>query len=106
MRHDRGYWSRQVEGWRSSGLSVKAYSERHGLVYGTMSYWTRRLRSPESEGREQQLVELKARARESTSEVGQPPAIELLVAGRYLLRLWPGTRTEQLREVIEVLEER
>ena len=49
---------------------------------------------------------LKAAAIEASAGVNQRPAIELVVAGRYLLRLWPGTRSEHLREVITVLEER
>ena len=104
MRHDRKFWRRHVDAWRGSGLSQKAYCERHGLVYGTMNYWKRKLQSPELEGSDQGLVELKTVG--EASGVGERPAIELVVTGRYLLRLWPGTRPEHLGEVLAVLESR
>jgi hypothetical protein len=71
-----------------------------------MGYWVRKLRAPGGDRQDQGLVELKAAAIEASAGVNQRPAIELVVAGRYLLRLWPGTRSEHLREVITVLEER
>ena len=106
MSEGQECWSRHVDAWRTSGLSQKAYSERHGLAYGAMGYWVRKLRAPGGDRQDQGLVELKAAAIEASAGVNQRPAIELVVAGRYLLRLWPGTRSEHLREVITVLEER
>ena len=104
MRHDREYWSRHVEEWRGGELTQKAYCERHDLVYGTMNYWTRKLRSREAGGDDQRLVELGAGSEETLSGSNHGAAIELVVAGRYLLRLWPGNEPEHLREVIAVLE--
>ena len=41
MNKNRGreYWNRQVEGWRGSGLSKRAYSERHSLPYSSLCRW-------------------------------------------------------------------
>jgi hypothetical protein len=94
-----------VEAWRSSGLSQAEYCKRHQVVYNTMNGWARRL-AAEREDADRPLVELKASPTMTASDLEHRPAIELVVAGRYLLRLWPGTRCEQLREVITVLEER
>ncbi len=104
MRHDREYWSRHVEEWRSGGLTQRAYCERHGLVYGTMNYWTRKLKPRGAGGEDQRLVELRAASEETQSGSKHGAAIELVVAGRYLLRLWPSNQPEHLREVIAVLE--
>ncbi len=104
MRHDREYWSRHVVEWRSGGLTQKGYCERHGLIYGTMNYWTRKLRSREAEADSQRMVELGAGGEDTLSGSTEGAAIELVVAGRYLLRLWPGNEPEHLREVIGVLE--
>ena len=38
MRRDRSYWSRHVAAWRRSGLSKKAYSEKHRLSYWSVRY--------------------------------------------------------------------
>lgn len=36
MKHDRKFWIRHVEGWRSSGLSQRTYCRRHHLTKGTL----------------------------------------------------------------------
>ena len=98
-RRGREYWSGQVEAWRSSGLSRKAYSERHGLPYSSLCRWAGKVvqsSAPES----QPLVELGQRG-------GAEPraAIELVVGARYVLRLWPSMRAGHLREVLAGLED-
>ncbi len=98
-RHGREYWSQQVAEWRSSGLSSKAYSERHGLPYSSLCRWagkSRQSSGPES----QRLVELGQRG--GGAEPGA--TIELVVGQRYVLRLRPSVRATDLREVLEALE--
>jgi len=102
-RRGREYWSRHVAEWRGSGLSKKAYCERHGLPYWSMCRWAGKL--SEREGAESQaLVELKP-----SDGVGQDAeqraAIELVVGERYVLRLWPSVRAGHLREVLAALED-
>ena len=99
MKHDRGYWSRHVAAWRRSGQSKKAYCEQHDLSYWSLRYWAGKLAQP-SAAESQQLVELKPGA----VAAEQRAAIELVVANRYVLRLGPTMRAEQLREVLTVLE--
>jgi hypothetical protein len=100
MRHGREWWSRQVAGWRASGLTQAEYARRHGITEGSLARWSGRLRS-EVEGRD--LVEIKGPAH---GETGLSRPIELVVEGRYLLRLWPGTDSEHLRKILSVLEQR
>ena len=96
----REYWSRHVAEWRNSGLSRKAYSERHGLPYWSLCRWAGKLTqsaAPES----QPLVELGQRGGGA-----EPRAtIELVVGDRYVLRLWPSVRAGHLREVLAALED-
>jgi len=102
-RRGREYWSRQVAEWRCSGLSKKAYCERHGLPYSSLCRWAGKVSQPQtSQG--QQLVELGPLA---GMDVGaeQRAAIELVVADRYVLRLWPSVRAGHLREVLAALED-
>ena len=95
-RLGREYWSRQVAKWRRSGLSKKAYCERHGLPYWSLCRWAGKSPAPES----QLLVELGQLG-------GAEPraAIELVVGDRYVLRLWPSVRAGHLREVLAALED-
>src|SRR3954462_14245856 len=39
------FWRDHVAGWRSSGLSLRLYSEEHGLKAGTLGYWNSRLKA-------------------------------------------------------------
>ena len=102
-RRGREYWSRQVTEWRCSGLSKKAYCERHGLPYWSLCRWAGKVSQPPSPA-SQPLVELGPLA---GIEVGaeQRAAIELVVADRYVLRLWPSVRAGHLREVLAALED-
>jgi len=34
------FWRRQVESWRSSGLTQKQYSAKHGINALTLAYWS------------------------------------------------------------------
>ena len=98
MRHGREWWSRHVAGWRSSGLTQAEYARRHGITVGSLGRWSGRLKG-EVAGTD--LVEIKSPA---VGETGLARPIELVVEGRYLLRLWPGTDSGHLREVLSVLE--
>ena len=105
MNENRGreYWNRQVKGWRSSGLSKKAYCERHGLPYWSLCRWAGKVSQPPAP-ESQPLVELGPLGR---IDVGaeQRAAIELVVGERYVLRLWPSVRATHLREVLAALED-
>ena len=98
MKHDRDFWMRHVKGWRSSGLTQTQYCRRHGLLKGTLGYWSSVLNKPRVTG--PALVEV---GRTDKPE-GRHSPIELMVERRYLLRLWPGMQPEHLRDVLSVLE--
>lgn len=101
MAHDREFWRAQVEAWRASGLSQGEYCLKHRLAKGTLGYWSSRL----SKGRTRvsELVEV---GRAEVKEQRSSRPIELVVEGRYLLRLWPGIDFDHLSEVLSVLEGR
>src|SRR4051794_41977165 len=39
------FWRDHVASWKSSGLSLRLYSEQHGLKAGTLGYWNSRLKA-------------------------------------------------------------
>ncbi len=84
-RHGREYWSRQVAEWRGSGLSKKAYCERHGVAYWSLCRWAGKVSQPQAPQGEQ-LVELGPMAG-IDGGVEQRAAMELVVGDRYVLRL-------------------
>ena len=96
MARDREFWRAHVEAWRTGGLSQKEYCRRHRLAKGTLGYWSSRLRQSD-------LVEV-GRAEVREERPSRP--IELVVEGRYLLRLWSGIEGDHLSEVLSVLEGR
>ncbi len=100
MRHGREWWSGHVSAWRSSGLSQAEYCRRHGVVQGSLARWATKLKN--DGGRD--LIEVGPSLGSGGSGSSRP--IELVVQGRYLLRLWPGTDGGHLRNVISVLEDR
>lgn len=101
MKHDREFWNRHVENWRASGLTQREYCRRHRLTKGTLGYWASTLKGAEAVG--SQLVEV---GRADAKEPRPRSPIELVVEGRYLLRLWPGMEPGHMREVLSVLESR
>lgn len=101
MKHDREFWIRHVEGWRASGLTQRLYCRRHRLRKGSLGYWASTLKRPKAVAA--QLVEV---GRAQVKEQRSLSPIELVVEGRYLLRLWPGMEPAHMREVLSVLERR
>ncbi len=39
----REQWQRHVDGWRSSGVTRKAYCEQNGIKLSTLDYWCKKL---------------------------------------------------------------
>ena len=99
MKHDRGFWTRHVEGWRASGLTQQMYCRRHRLAKGTLGYWVSALKRAAAE--KSDLVEV---GRAPIKEQRPSSPIELIVGGRYLLRLWSGMEPAHMRDVLSVLE--
>jgi len=103
MKRTREFWSRHVEAWRKSGLSQREYCRRHKLLKGTLGYWSSTLGRENRAGSD--LVEVGRTVVEAKPTAPSRP-IEVVVEGRYLIRLWPGTDRDHLHEVLSVLEAR
>jgi len=99
MKHNQEFWKRHVKGWRESGLSRHAYCSRHHLPKGTLSYWASKLKKVQKT--ESALIEV---GRTEVKEQTARSPIELVIKGRYLLRLWPGMEPGHMRDVLSVLE--
>ena len=105
MRHDREFWRGHVQAWRASGLTQREYCRSEGLHKGSLSYWSSTF------GREgagaSGLVEVGVACLNDAVARAEPVRpVEVVVEGRYLLRLWPGTDGAHMRQVLSVLEDR
>lgn len=99
MKHDREFWTRHVEGWRASGLTRQMYCRRHHLTKSALGYWVTALKR--SAAKKSDLVEV---GRAPIIEKQPSAPIELIVGGRYVLRLWAGMEPAHMRDVLSVLE--
>ena len=71
------------------------------LPIQTLGYWASTLKGPKAVGSD--LVEV---GRAEIKEQRPSSPIELIVEGRYLLRLWPGMEPGHMQAVLSVLESR
>jgi hypothetical protein len=46
----RELWQRQIEAWKSSGLSRRVYCEQNEIKLSTLDYWCQKLSSSRKEG--------------------------------------------------------
>jgi hypothetical protein len=99
MAHDREFWSRHVAAWRASGMTQEHYCRRHRIGKGSLGYWSSTLKKKKAVGSD--LVEIR---RVEVREEKPCPPIELVVGGRYLLRLWAGTDRDHMQQVLSLLE--
>ena len=99
------FWRDHVAGWRSSGLSLRLYSEEHGLKAGTLGYWNSRLKAQaadapaSSAGPEAAATFLAVHVAEPVS-VPEPrnEGVELVLPGGYVVRIGDMDR---LLDVVE-----
>jgi hypothetical protein len=102
MRKGRGFWQGHVDGWKRSELSGRAYCRRESLSPYGLKYWARKLREEGSTGG---LVEISGSVVQGAGRT-RSTMIELVVEGRYLLRLHADTTKEHLVRVLDALERR
>ena len=72
MKHNCEFWTRHVRAWRTSGLTQAEYCRRHGLLKGTLGYWSSTLNRSKAKGSELVEVgrtEVRAEERRSPIEV-------------------------------------
>jgi transposase len=91
-------WRRWIRAWRASGLSGRAFCDRHGLTVASFYAWRRVL--------EQRAAEPAAFL--PVQVVAEPPpasALEVVLAAGRTVRVAPGFDPATLRQLVRVLEE-
>jgi transposase len=108
------FWRDHVAGWKSSGLSLRLYSEHHGLKAGTLGYWNSRLKAQaaapltSSAGSETVATFLAVHVAEPAVSVSEPrdDRIELVLKGGSVLRVGRGFDAMTLDRLLDVVERR
>jgi hypothetical protein len=92
MMHNRKFWVRHVEGWRSSGLSQRSYCRRHHLTKGTLGYWSSKLKRPQAAARK--LVEVghaEVKERKGVGNLPDPAVGNIMSLDRSGMEIWLAT---------------
>jgi transposase len=108
------FWRDHVAGWKSSGLSLRLYSEQHGLKAGTLGYWNSRLKAQaadaltSSAGPEAAATFLAVHVAEPAVSVPEPQdeGVELVLPGGYVVRIGRGFDAVTLDRLLDVVERR
>ena len=108
------FWRDHVAGWKSSGLSLRLYSEEHGLKAGTLGYWNSRLKAQaadapaSSAGPEAKAAFLAVHVAEPTVTMPEPrdDRIELTLPGGCAVRVGRGFDAATLDRLLDVVERR
>ena len=113
-----GEWAEIVEGWRASGLSMRAYASAHDLGIGSLYGWAARCAAPQADGArarggsgafaEVRVVErggVHERAGAGASSLeAQAAYIELVARSGRVLRVVGAVDAVHLGVVLEVAE--
>ena len=108
------FWRAHIAGWKSSRLSLRLYSEQHGLRAGTLGCWNSRLKArvadapAPSAGPEAKAAFLAVRVAEPTLTMPEPrdDRIELALPGGCVVRVSRGFDAVTLDRLLTVIERR
>jgi transposase len=108
------FWRDHVAGWRSSDLSLRLYSEEHGLKAGTLGYWNSRLKvqaadaPASSTGPGASATFLAVHVADPAVSVPEPrdERVELVLPGGYVVRIGRGFDAVTLDRLLDVVERR
>ena len=108
------FWRDHIAGWKSSGMSLRLYSERHGLKAGTLGSWNSRLKAlaadalTSSAGPEAAATFLAVHVAEPAVSVPEPrdEGLELILPRGYVVRIGRGFDAMTLDRLLDVVERR
>jgi transposase len=94
-------WRRWIGEWQASGLSVRAFCQRHGLTVASFYTWRRVLQRRAAEKTTFVPVQVVADAVPT-----QTSALEVVLSDGRTVRVAPGFDAATLRQLLAVLEGR
>ena len=99
------HWRQLIQRWQHSGLSVRAFCQRHHLPVPSFYAWRRTLRQRDRLDYEATppVTFLPVHVRHDDTDVRLP--LELLLANGRCLRIPPGFDPAYLRDLLRALED-
>jgi hypothetical protein len=100
------HWRQLIDQWQCSGLSVRAFCERHSLAVPSFYAWRRRLQQaapPAQVCSPHAVTFLPVHVRPDPAD--HRPPLELVLASGRCLRIPPGFDPNALRALLAVLGE-
>jgi hypothetical protein len=94
----REFWQQHFRRQEASGLSRRGYCRREGLSISQFSYWHRKAQTADSP-RPNRLVEVPVRLTAASQG-----SVEIVVAGRYTVRVGAEVGEQQLVRVVRALD--
>jgi transposase len=98
------FWRAMLRRWHSSGLSVRAFCEEHGLAVPSFYAWRRTLAQRDS-AVSFVPVQVLPEPEPRTTAAGPPSSLELVLGTGRVLRVAPGFDGPTLRRLLALLEE-
>jgi len=100
------YWREQIRSCESSGLSIAGYCRQQGFSASGYHWWKRRLRTCDASAASETapVAGMFAEVPVALSVSEANSALEVVVRGGQVIRVWPGFDTETLARVLDVVE--
>jgi hypothetical protein len=116
------YWRRLLRQWRQSGTKGRDFCAEHGVSEASFYWWNRTIAKRDQDATPKRTLGRSANQAEAPGQCSHtaapaflklafdagatiPPAIEVVVSERRLLRVRPGFDADLLRQLLRVLEE-
>ena len=95
------FWRKLVAGQARSGVSIRAWCDRHGVSEPSYYFWRRELarRKEQRQGVNPQIVPVEVSPPSPLSQCD----LEIELPGRILVRVGPGCNLDLLRHALAVL---
>ncbi|MEA3057985.1 MAG: hypothetical protein QOF34_800 [Sphingomonadales bacterium] len=99
------FWRTVLRKWHSSGLSVRAYCEEHGLAEPTFYAWRRMVAERDAAAVRFVPAQVVAESRPQVVTDGLAAALELVLGAGRVLRVGPGFDGPTFKRLLALLEE-
>ena len=100
LKQKRAFWKQQLESWRSSGMTQKAYCRQHELKEHQFVYWKKRFVQTDAGIT---FVPLKIRPSMPTPSAMHSSVLRLFVKGDLQIEIGPDFDPQLLRRLITAL---
>jgi len=100
------FWRRMLAGWKTSGLTIRAYCHRQGLAEASFYTWRRQLAARQRRDQASTPATLPLFVPVDVEDGVAAAVLEVVLVGNRTIRVRPGFDRSTLAQVLALLEER